>query len=405
MPEVFDPYATLLGLPPGPRPPDYYQLLGLAPFYPDMRAIAASAEHRLAHLQQHLAGPYAAIASQLINELAAARNLLLNPQAKAAYDAELYRRMQGGMVPQYAQMQMAGAAYGNYGQPAYGQGGYAQQSKPTEPAVSVRPRRFAPRTNSSNSDSKLIFVTVAVMAVLGVGGFLVWKMNQTTPVQHHSSETVHVPDVKPATTKETKTKPKAETPETAVVTKSKQPVARPPVDSQEAEAVQEALKASRVAISDRKWTLAENNLKKAEGVAKSHASKEEIENVRALLHYTKSYWGVVQSAWKNMTAGNELEINGETIVIVEVLPEKLIIRAAGQNREYTVERMPFNFALHLGEAWLTKGDPNSNLFLAAFHLTDYKGNRQRARQLLNQAAQSGIDVAALQKELALAEKK
>src|SRR5205814_10305132 len=127
MPETYDPYGALLGLPPGPRPPDYYQLLGLPAFHPDMAAIAASADQRIAHLQQHLAGPYAPPAAQMINELAAARNLLLNPQAKAAYDAELYRRMQGG-VPQYAPMQMAaGPAYGNYGQPAYGQADYVQQ--------------------------------------------------------------------------------------------------------------------------------------------------------------------------------------------------------------------------------------------------------------------------------------
>jgi hypothetical protein len=408
MQEAIDPYSAWLRLPPGPRPPDHYQLLGLAPFHADMATIAGSADHRMAYVRQHLNGPYSPVALHVINELAGARNLLLNPQAKAAYDAELYRRMQGAAAPQYAQMQMGTpTAYGAYAQPGYAQPGYAQQAEPSAPIVSVRSNRYAGRSKSSMSEVTLMILAVAVLAVVGVGGYFVWNMTRTTPDAHHKAVAKQTPsEVTPEAPKEVKTKRKEATPETHVTTKPKPPETSPTTETvQEPAAVKDALTAARIAIADRKFTAAEGHLEAAKRGALSHSAKEEIEHVRALLHYTKGYWDVVQQSWKNLTAGSELMINDETIVVVEVAPDKLIIRAAGQNREYTVQRMPFPVALTLGENWLTKSDPNSNLFLAAFHLSDYKGDRKKARQLLNQAAKAGLDVDGLLKELALAEKK
>ena len=151
--------------------------------------------------------------------------------------------------------------------------------------------------------------------------------------------------------------------------------------------------------------MAETQLDAAQHIAKANVSKEEILHVRTLLHYTKGYWNVVQQSWKTLTAGSEMEINGETIVVVEVAPDVLTIRNAGQNREFTVQRMPFAVALMLGEKWLTKSDPTSNVFLAAFHISDYKGDRAKARQLLGKAAKAGIDVNDLMRELEVVEKK
>lgn len=89
MGSVFDAYHKWLGIPPHEQPPDHYRLLGIARFESDPEVIAAAADRQMAHLRMFQAGPRAEVCQRLLSEVARARLCLLNPQKKAAYDAEL----------------------------------------------------------------------------------------------------------------------------------------------------------------------------------------------------------------------------------------------------------------------------------------------------------------------------
>ena len=93
MSEQFDPYRKWLGIPPDEQPPHHYRLLGLVPFESDSEVIATAADGRMALLKQFQNGPYSAYSQQLLNEVAAARLCLLNPEKRSAYDAELRRTL------------------------------------------------------------------------------------------------------------------------------------------------------------------------------------------------------------------------------------------------------------------------------------------------------------------------
>ena len=86
---MFDLYHKWLGIAPKDQPPNNYRLLALDLFESDPEVIDAAANRQMAYLQQRATGQYAALSQKLMNEIAAARLCLLNPQAKAGYDAQL----------------------------------------------------------------------------------------------------------------------------------------------------------------------------------------------------------------------------------------------------------------------------------------------------------------------------
>jgi len=94
--DSFDPYFEWLQIPPSLRPPSHYDLLGLQPFERDVRRIQEQALARYARVHQHQAGRRSDLAVQLLAELVQAREVLCDPQRKAAYDAELSGRTASG---------------------------------------------------------------------------------------------------------------------------------------------------------------------------------------------------------------------------------------------------------------------------------------------------------------------
>ena len=88
-PSGFDSYHQLLGIPPAEQPPNHYRLLGIAPFEQDPDVISGAADKQMAHVRTFQTGKHSAESQTLLNELAAARIELLNPQKKAAYDQQL----------------------------------------------------------------------------------------------------------------------------------------------------------------------------------------------------------------------------------------------------------------------------------------------------------------------------
>ncbi|HEY2839392.1 MAG TPA: hypothetical protein VGJ26_09595 [Pirellulales bacterium] len=87
--ERFDIYFVLLGLPAGPRPPDYYTLLGLPPLTDSTRQINAAVERQMAKLTPLLLSPQGRKAQRMIGEVLEARDVLSSARRKKEYDAKL----------------------------------------------------------------------------------------------------------------------------------------------------------------------------------------------------------------------------------------------------------------------------------------------------------------------------
>jgi len=94
---MFDPYRRWLSIPEDRRPPTHYQLLGVASDETELEVIEAAVLRQSAYVRNFQVGKYADDAARILNEIAAAKICLLNPKARAAYDAEL--RKQGRLDP------------------------------------------------------------------------------------------------------------------------------------------------------------------------------------------------------------------------------------------------------------------------------------------------------------------
>ncbi|HEX4148888.1 MAG TPA: hypothetical protein VHY20_07870, partial [Pirellulales bacterium] len=90
---------------------------------------------------------------------------------------------------------------------------------------------------------------------------------------------------------------------------------------------------------------------------------------------------------------DELDIDGKKMIVIDATAEHLSVRADGKVADYKIEKLPTPMAIFLARQWLRKGDPASNVVMGAFLSVDPKGDRNRARKLLEDAAAQGSEVA------------
>jgi hypothetical protein len=95
MADSFDPYHKWLGISPKDQPPNHYRLLAIELFERDADVIEGAADRVMGHLRTFQAGLHSAHSQRLLNECAAARVTLLDPQKRAEYDRQLRQKLAG----------------------------------------------------------------------------------------------------------------------------------------------------------------------------------------------------------------------------------------------------------------------------------------------------------------------
>lgn len=95
---MIDVYQVWLDIPVGERPVDHYRLLGLRQFETDTATIANAADRVQAHVEQFRSGVHADACGRLFSEIQQARECLLDPVKRQAYDATLSRPAQETQV-------------------------------------------------------------------------------------------------------------------------------------------------------------------------------------------------------------------------------------------------------------------------------------------------------------------
>jgi len=99
MSDAFDPYYTWLGIPPEEQPANHYRLLGIKELEENLDAVENAADRQMSHVRTFQTGKHADLSQELLNEIAAARVTLLDPQKKAEYDKPLRDRRRPATKP------------------------------------------------------------------------------------------------------------------------------------------------------------------------------------------------------------------------------------------------------------------------------------------------------------------
>jgi hypothetical protein len=161
-PQAFDPYYTWLGIPPSEQPPNHYRLLGLQLFEANLQVIEHATDRQMKHLQAFKLGPNVGESQRLLNEVSAARVVLLDPAAKASYDQELHRSLARSAAPAY---------------PPEARYAPAQETMAPPPTVSAMPAAFrAP--GRRRPKSRFALIALILGGVLGsvMGVFAVFYL-------------------------------------------------------------------------------------------------------------------------------------------------------------------------------------------------------------------------------------
>jgi len=98
MSESFDPYYQWLGIAPKHQPPNHYRLLGIERFESNDDVIETAADRQLAHVRTFQTGKHIDQCQELLNEIAAAKLCLLDPEQRAQYDAKLKKKRRGTLA-------------------------------------------------------------------------------------------------------------------------------------------------------------------------------------------------------------------------------------------------------------------------------------------------------------------
>ncbi len=86
---AFNPYHVWLGIPPQEQPANLYRLLAIPLLESDADVIDNAADRQTAHLRTFQSGKHGKLAEKLLNEVATARVVLLDPKKKADYDGRI----------------------------------------------------------------------------------------------------------------------------------------------------------------------------------------------------------------------------------------------------------------------------------------------------------------------------
>jgi hypothetical protein len=94
----------------------------------------------------------------------------------------------------------------------------------------------------------------------------------------------------------------------------------------------------------------------------------------------------------------EIMVGQTPIIVVGVDADQLTVRSEGRNQTYRLYDLPRPIVEALAARGFAK-DPSSKILLGTYMAMDPQGDRQRARQLWEQAARDGEDVRELMEEL------
>jgi hypothetical protein len=181
MSHAFDPYYKWLGIPAEEQPPNHYRLLGIRLFEQDSDVIENAADGRMALVRNFHTGANAKQSQQLLNELAAARITLLQPEKREIYDEEI-RRQQAALLAASVTVSSPAPIPQHTAEP------------PLHPIriEPVLPRIHAQRTAASRPKQRFATFAMASLTVVLVGAailFVALRRNREADTNPESAQT------------------------------------------------------------------------------------------------------------------------------------------------------------------------------------------------------------------------
>jgi len=160
------------------------------------------------------------------------------------------------------------------------------------------------------------------------------------------------------------------------------------------------LREIRDAMAQRDLPAGKAKLQQAAAMEGSEAFATELNRLQQLFEYLMDFWHAVDDGAKTLRGGEELTFDGVPVAVVEYANGRIVLRAMGQNKRFTLRDMPTKLVLKLVSRSMRTSVPANKVFLGTYHAVDAKGDRAEAARWWAEAARGGQDVSLLLPELA-----
>lgn len=159
-------------------------------------------------------------------------------------------------------------------------------------------------------------------------------------------------------------------------------------------ALDAGLAAVRRALAQRDFPAAEDGLAAVARTVRGDDERDRVAAWEQLVDATKRFVDYRDKALATVTAGQDYDIDGKKVVIVEIDDTKLVYRTTGKNTTVPRARIPGKILLAIVTAWFDDR-PQNQVFLGAHHATKPEPDLDAARACWETAAAAGVDAAAL----------
>ncbi len=156
-----------------------------------------------------------------------------------------------------------------------------------------------------------------------------------------------------------------------------------------------AMKNARIALNARDFVRASTQLATADRLARLPEHRAMVERLKLLADYSRQFQAAFKNGLEKLKSTDELVIDEHRVAVVEVNPQRIILRAAGQNRSYPMSDLPDQLVLAIADLWFDLNAASTGVFKGAFYAVGPDANAAEARRFWDEARRAGADPADL----------
>ena len=164
----------------------------------------------------------------------------------------------------------------------------------------------------------------------------------------------------------------------------------PAEDAEEEGEIDSAVTGALAAIRLGDFDTADALLASALEGGRNLPAKRRVSDWQTLAHYAREFAGFREKAIAEVTPGNEFDVNGKKVGVVEIDDKKFIYRFQGRNKTTPRDKIPAGIAMAIVTTWFDER-PDNHLFLGAYHATKPETDLAKARDHWERAEQGGIN--------------
>jgi len=164
--------------------------------------------------------------------------------------------------------------------------------------------------------------------------------------------------------------------------------------TEESPRLEEELRKVATALRAADFDSATTSADAAAAAAATPAGRTRAECWAELVTFARGFAGYRDQALAAVQPGNEYDVDGKKIGVVELDDKRFVYRFAGRNRTAPRDRIPGGIVMAIVETWFDD-KPANDLFIGAYQATKEKPDLDKARAAWERAQARGADASLL----------